>query len=469
MHTAPLQIEGARVSVIGARRSGIAAALLMREQGASVFVSERGALVPGDRELLAEKGIDAEQGGHTGRVYDADFCIVSPGVPLTAPVMQFLRARDIAVYSEIEAASWFCPARIIAVTGTDGKTTTATLIAAICADHALAAGYRVFSVGNIGVPFSSMVGSMASGDIAVVEVSSYQLEGCTWFRPDIALMTNITPDHLDRYDGSMRLYAEAKYRIFSRQRQDDTLIVNADDPILRQRFEERLGVVPQLAAFGLDAGRTRAFAASGAVTEGGWITLFKSGSLDERVIAHEDLLKRGFMGRHNLSNALAAALAADAAGVPLSSIKRALKAFGGVEHRQEYVCEIDGVICINDSKATNLNAMRQALEAVSGPVVLIAGGRDKDGDYRELRDLVASKVEMLVALGEAADRFTGAYGESVPAVTAGSLREAVRLGLQHARRGSTLLFSPGCSSFDMFDNFEHRGAMFKSILRESTL
>lgn len=214
MHTAPLQIEGARVSVIGARRSGIAAALLMREQGASVFVSERGALVPGDRELLAEKGIDTEQGGHTGRVYDADFCIVSPGVPLTAPVMQSLRARDIAVYSEIEAASWFCPARIIAVTGTDGKTTTATLIAAICADHALAAGYRVFSVGNIGVPFSSMVGSMASGDIAVVEVSSYQLEGCTWFRPDIALMTNITPDHLDRYDGSMRLYAEAKYRIF---------------------------------------------------------------------------------------------------------------------------------------------------------------------------------------------------------------------------------------------------------------
>ncbi len=469
MSTIPLKVEGAAVTVIGARRSGIAAALLMRQKGASVFVSERDAMLPGDRELLLAHEIDVEDGGHSARAYDADFCIVSPGVPLNAPVMQSLRDRGIAVYSEIEVASWFCPARIIAVTGTDGKTTTATLIASICADYAASAGFHVFSVGNIGVPFSSMVEKMASGDIAIVEVSSYQLEGCQWFRPDIALITNITPDHLDRYDGSMALYAEAKYRIFARQRSCDTLIVNADDPLLRERFSESRGIVPQLEAFGLDSSSTRAFCRSGAVTQGGWIKLFRAGSADKRVIAEEDLFKRGFMGRHNLSNALAATAAAHAAGIPVASIARSLKAFSGVEHRQEYVCEIDGVACINDSKATNLNAMRQALVAMNGPVVLIAGGRDKNGDYDELRDLVASKVSMLIAIGEAAGRFIGAYGREVPSATAGSLQEAVVLGLEHARPGETLLFSPGCSSFDMFDNFEHRGTMFKTILRERIL
>lgn len=463
----PSNADGMRVTVIGARSSGIAAALLMQERGAEVFVSDAGPVGAPERLELEEHGIGWEQDGHSSRVFDAGLCIVSPGVPPDVPVMKDMRRRGIDIVSEIEAASWFCEARMIAVTGTDGKTTTVSLITAICLEYAAESGFRVEVAGNIGVPFSSVVGGLERRDIVVVEISSYQLEACRTFHPDVAVITNITPDHLDRYGGSMEAYARAKYRIFAGQQCDDTLVVNADDPMLLERFRSfSLSGGPRLAAFGCDGMNARELGSSGAVLENGRIILFSDAEPDVMVISERELLKRGFAGRHNVSNALAASAAAAAAGIPAGPVRRALAAFRGVEHRQEYVCERNGVTCINDSKATNLQALQKALEAVTGRVVLIAGGRDKGGDYSMLRELVEEKVAGMVVIGEARGLFREAYGDLVPVMEAVSLHEAVSKGVDAALPGMTLLFSPGCSSFDMFDNFEERGSMFKRILRE---
>ncbi|HED31372.1 MAG TPA: UDP-N-acetylmuramoyl-L-alanine--D-glutamate ligase [Prosthecochloris aestuarii] len=455
-----------RTSVIGARRSGVAAALLLREQGAEVFVSEYGDMKACDRAVLDAHGVEWEDGGHSPRVFDASLCVVSPGVPPDSPVMEGIRSRGIEVVSEIEVASWFCRATVIAVTGTDGKTTTASLVSAICREYAREKSFQVFTAGNIGVPFSSVVAQMSSADIAVVEISSYQLETCSTFSPRVSVITNIAPDHLDRYGGSMDAYARAKYRIFASQGEDDVLVVNYDDPLLREKFGSYAGPGPRLAVFGTDCEGVRNFASSGAVISDGRLLLFDAGAEETEVIREEELLKQGFTGRHNVSNALAATMACRAVGVPVECIRRALAGFRGVEHRQEYVCIRNGVICINDSKATNLNALQKALEALDGPLVLIAGGRDKGSDYRVLRELIASKVSFLAAFGEARARFRDAYGDIVHVEEADSLGSAVSLALCAARPGQVLLFSPGCSSFDMFEDFEHRGRVFKQIITE---
>ena len=248
-----MELSGKRVSVIGAGKSGIAAAVLLTRKGARVLLSELGTIGAKERSALREMMIDFEHEGHSERLYDADFCVISPGITPNTEVVKTMKARGIMVYSEIELASLFCRARIVGITGTDGKTTTSTLVFSICEADGLQHGYRAFSVGNSGVPFSSMVLEMNEGDVAVVELSSYQLERCPTLRPEVAIITNITPDHLDRYDGDINRYAAVKFRISANQRAGDLLIYNADDPLLRAHFAGQQAALPfRLLSFGMD-------------------------------------------------------------------------------------------------------------------------------------------------------------------------------------------------------------------------
>lgn len=459
-----MDVSGKRVSVIGGGKSGIAAARLLTHKGAQVVLSELGSIGVKERSALKEMMIDFEHEGHSERVYDADFCIISPGIPPHAEVVKTMKARGIKIYSEIELASLFCRARIVGITGTDGKTTTSTLVYSICETDGLLHGYRAYSVGNSGVPFSSMVLDMNEGDVAVVELSSYQLERCPTFRPDVAIITNITPDHLDRYDGDINRYAAVKFRISANQRADDILIYNADDPLLRAHFAGKQGALPcTLLSFGMDETTGDGIDPPFVVLDGETIVVHTPEG-EERIIATADFLKKSFRGRHNISNVLASVAASRALGIGNDSIRAALREFRGVEHRQELVMTINGADWVNDSKATNINAMRQALEAVPGTAVLIAGGRDKGNDYGSIAELVSKKVSLLVAIGESQAKIVSAFKGVVVVNTAASLADAVLLASESATPGQTVLFSPGCASFDMFENFEDRGRQFKQCV-----
>jgi UDP-N-acetylmuramoylalanine--D-glutamate ligase len=458
-------LRGRKVSVIGAAKSGIAAAGLLRKIGAVPFISEQGEIGSDESAMLATLGIAFEPGGHTERVFDADFCIISPGVPQHAPVIMEMRARGIAVYSEIELASWFCQARIIGVTGTDGKTTTTTLIHTILEADGLRKGYHAFCVGNIGVPFSSEVLNMGPDDTVVIELSSYQLEGCESFRPQIAIITNITPDHLARYGGDMQRYAEAKFRIYARQGGQDSLIYNDDDPLLHRHFSVDRGFPFTPLPFSTHQGQPGLRNRNGVYLDGEMIVSLEE-DLVRPVIETGEFMKRSFRGEHNLSNALAAVAACRAAGVDVEVIRKSLVGFQGVEHRQEFAGNVCGLDWINDSKATNVNAMKQALQANPGEIVLIAGGRDKGNDYRLVSDLVREKVVCIIAVGESKEKLRDAFDGITTVKMADSMQQAVTLARSSATSGQTVLFSPACASFDMFANFEERGKTFKKLVRE---
>jgi UDP-N-acetylmuramoylalanine--D-glutamate ligase len=457
----PEELHGRKVSVIGAGKSGLAAAELLLKAGAYPFLSEFGTISPQGRSTLETLGIPFEDEGHSERVFDADMCIVSPGIPPTSRVIVAMESRAVPVFSEIELASWFCRARIIGITGTDGKTTTATLIQSICEADGRRRGYRAFAVGNIGVPFSSKVLDMDPGDIAVIELSSYQLERCLSFRPDIAVLTNITPDHMDRYGGDIHAYARAKFRIHAVQGAVDTLIYNHDDPLLRAHFDVPepwpFRVVPFGLQHALDTGRF--------VTVKDGSIVFPSEGAEERVVGVEEFMKPSFRGDHNLYNALAAVAATMVAGVSPEVARETLRQFNGVEHRQEYAGSACGLEWINDSKATNVNALRQALQATPEGMVLIAGGRDKGNDYSVLFGLVTEKVDAIIAIGESKVKIEQAFDGVTRVYTAGTLQEAVGLASRIGVPGGSVLFSPGCSSFDMFRNFEDRGVQFKQLVR----
>lgn len=455
-------ISTARVAVIGAARSGLAAAGLLARQGARVLLSELGHVPEEAAAELRRLGVEIEEGGHSERTTQVDFAVLSPGIPPSAPVVAALESKGVPILSEIELASRCCRARIVGITGTDGKTTTATLLQSILEADGRRGGYRAYSVGNIGTPFSSLADAMAEEDVAVVELSSYQLERCYSFRPRVALITNLAPDHLDRYGGSMERYAEAKYRIAMNQGEGDTLVYNHDDPLLRGRFA---GASAPYRIVPFSAGRRQPIAQGtfGLFLEEG--TIVVAGREGACPLAKtEAFLKEGFRGAHNVANALAAAAVGRALGVPDEVVRAALASFRGVEHRQEFVRRLEGADWINDSKATNLNALRQALEAASSPIVLIAGGRDKGSDYRTLTELLARKVRAVVTIGEARGRIAEAFGALLPVEEARSLEEAVALARQLSPGCGTVLFSPGCASFDMFRDFEDRGRQFKQCV-----
>ncbi len=460
-----MDLTGTRVSVIGAGKSGIAAAELLTRKGAKVLVSELGRIGEEDMLRLQEMQISFEQEGHSQRVYDADFCVLSPGIPPHANVVTAMQDKNIPIYSEIEIASRFCKARIVGITGTDGKTTTSTLVHALCEADGHRHGYRAYSVGNIGIPFSSMVLDMHVGDIAVVELSSYQLERSPTFRPEVAVITNITPDHLDRYAGELCGYAAAKYRIYANQGADDTLIYNEDDALLREHFTCRDRFPFRLMPFGMEPLPGGVPDHRAVFLEGDTLVVHTAGG-NVPVLVTSDFLKNSFRGRHNISNVLAAVAVATALGIENDVVRLVLREFRGVEHRQEFVVTINGVDWVNDSKATNINALRQALEAVPDMAVLIAGGRDKGNDYASITGLTRKKVSLLIALGESQGKIVDAFKGVVAVKAAASLEDAVLCARNAARPGQTVLFSPGCASFDMFKNFEDRGMQFKQCVRQ---
>lgn len=447
-------LKNKRFSILGAARSGLAVAALLKEHGASVFVSEK---APADKMQqaateLERMGVPFEFGSNTGRVLEADAVVLSPGVPSSLPLVREALAKGVSVVSELEVGSWFCQAPIVAVTGTNGKTTTTTLIGEIFAD----AGRQAIIAGNIGTAFSLEAGKAGPDSVAILEVSSFQLDHIAAFRPRVSIILNITPDHLDRYEHSFEKYIASKCRIFENQREGDVLIYNWDDDVTRRE-------VDRLA----DPGVTRLpFSIVRTLESGAWV---EAGDLVTMVYGTKarivPVMQIGIKGGHNRYNSMAASLAAQAMGIPASTIGSTLMSFQGVEHRLEFVRELDGVKYVNDSKATNVDSVWYAVQSFDSPIVIMLGGRDKGNDYSRLRDLMRKHVRAIVAIGESADKVVQAFGSEFPVRRAVTMEEAVQTGAELARPGDVVLLSPACASFDWFENYEHRGRVFKEIVR----
>lgn len=445
------QLRSASVSVIGAARSGVAVGRLLRSQGANVFLSDRDteAKLKSHIPYLQESGIAYELGGHTERVFQCSLMVISPGVPSSAPVVLEAQQRGIKVVSEVEVAGWLCRASIIAITGSNGKTTTTTLIGRVLGDakkkHALA--------GNIGTAFSSIVLELAEGDVAVLEISSFQLDHCETFRPAISVLLNITQNHMDRYENSMERYAASKARIFMNQTPRDVLIYNADD-----LWTSR--VIAQAKCRAIPFSREKRLAV-GAFIEDEMLVTMLGGKRTAVIPLSEISIK----GPHNLYNAMAAALVGQLMDVGTASIRATLRNFKGVEHRQEFVREVKGVRYYNDSKATSVEATWYALQAFDQPIVLMLGGRDKGNDYSRIADLVTKNVRGIVALGESAEKVEKAFKTLKPVKRATTMDEAVLFAQQFAQPGDVVLLSPACASFDWFENYEQRGLVFKELVK----
>jgi UDP-N-acetylmuramoylalanine--D-glutamate ligase len=450
------ELSNVPVVVVGAAKSGLAAARLLRTQGADVFLTDSGTMPDTAKARLAADGIAFEDGGHTDRAYAADFLVISPGVPTEAPIVQSYLNAGKKVYSEIELASWFERGRTVAVTGSNGKTTTASwldhLWSTAKAPHLLA--------GNIGIAYSDVVLDSADHTTSLLEISSFQLDHIDTFRPTVGILLNITPDHLNRYQYKFENYAASKMRMCENQREGDVFIYWHEDPV----------VAPLIAALKGKPGAPRfmAFSDESRPDEGIFVRdgqiFFHLNHQEEFLMLVEDL---GLRGRHNLHNGLATALAARVSEIKNEFIRESLMRFEGVEHRLETVRTLDGVSYINDSKATNVNAVWYALDSVKNPLVLILGGRDKGNDYSELIPQIHAKVHTIVAIGEGKAAIETQLREHVPNfLVADSMEQAVRMSKKAAKRGESVLLSPACASFDMFENYEHRGREFKKYVNQ---
>ncbi len=448
------QLRYNKVSIIGAARSGVAAAKLLKSQGAQVFVSDKESEEKLKSQIpnLKSLQIPFETGGHTDRVYDCSLMVISPGVPSDTPVVVEAQRRGIKVVSELEVASWFCKAPILAVTGSNGKTTTTTLLGTIF-EHAKK---KCVVAGNIGTAFSNFVLDLDQTAVAILEVSSFQLDHIESFHPKVAVILNITPDHLDRYGKSFEKYIASKRRVLRNQTLNDFLVYNFDDPVtsleVRKHAASRVQLLPFSVKTKLD---------EGAYVESGRLTIAEHGEAEE-VIATREISMRGV---HNLYNSMAASLAAKAMGVPLEAIRESLKRFEGVEHRLEFVREVNGVKYINDSKATNVDSVWYALQSFEELLIVLVGGRDKGNDYSKLFDLVRERVRAIIAIGESADKVVKAFQGVTKVEKAQSMEEAVQKAKVLAAHGDVVLLSPACASFDWFENFEHRGRVFKEIVQ----
>ncbi|GAB4376875.1 MAG: UDP-N-acetylmuramoyl-L-alanine--D-glutamate ligase [Calditrichia bacterium] len=442
------QLPGARVAVLGAARSGISVALLLAQSGSAVLLSEvkdRSALSLPMEEIFRHS-IQLETGGHSDALLDSDLICISPGLPLDLPILQKAREKGIPVVGELEVASWFCPAPIIAVTGSNGKTTTTALTGSILKQFTP----TTIVAGNIGMPFSRYVQNLTSDGLAVLEVSSFQLETIYSFHPHIAVIMNLTANHLDRY-ADFEDYARAKLNILKNMENEDILIYNGDDPYLRKTIS---AVAPRAMVFSQNAHESE-----GAYREENSLIINYQNKRIAIAVA-----KTHLRGAHNYYNMMAAALIAVIRGVPEDIIQRQIEQFPGVEHRLEVVRKLNGVIFVNDSKATTIDSLAWALRSFKEPIILIAGGKYKGGDFSELNPLLKNKVRLAVLIGQAAERMAQSWQGVIPVQHAGSLGEAVNLAYAEAQSGDVVLLSPACSSFDMFSDYEDRGRKFKELV-----
>ena len=439
--------------ILGGGISGYGSAVLAKKQGFDVFLSDAGKIAERYKTVLDQWNVPYEEGGHTmERILAADEVVKSPGIPETAPAVQALREKGIPVISEIEFAGRYKGrAKTICITGSNGKTTTTSLIYKIMCD----AGLRVSLGGNIGESFAY---SVATGeyDWYVLEISSFQLDGMYDFRADVAVLMNITPDHLDRYDHCFQNYVDSKMRIIRNQHSRNWFVCSADDETVWHEIEKR----PELRS------KLLPFAAKNAVAGGSgdaWLTPEgKFTATAGRRSVTIDVNDMKIKGLHNAYNAMAAALATLAAGVDAKIIKRSICEFSPVEHRLEPAGEYGGVLFVNDSKATNVDSVWYALESMTRPTVWIAGGTDKDNDYEPLKKFAREMVKALICMGLDNDKLVREFTGVVPAViSASSLDEAMNAAVAAAESGDVVLLSPACASFDLFKNYENRGQLFK--------
>jgi UDP-N-acetylmuramoylalanine--D-glutamate ligase len=438
------------VVVLGLGRSGMAAAELLWRDGARVVVRDEGETVELEQRAfqLRKLGVRVELGNHFDLSAHFDLAVLSPGIAPERPLVTELVKQRTPMLSELELAYRFCLCPIVAITGTNGKTTTTELITSMLEY----AGKRTYSAGNIGNAFSEAVEQSAGLDALVLETSSFQLERTEQFRPDIAIWLNLTPDHIDRH-GSIEAYAKAKGRIFANQTKDDFAILS----IHALNWAKQTGIPIKarqitISAYGQPADL--------------WVDWTDGQTIWSRLPECRGiLLKLGetnLRGLHNAENILATLAAGLAMNLPVAAMREAICAYAPQAHRCEMVAAKDGVTFINDSKATNVDAVEKALRSLPGPVVLIAGGRDKGLNFSAIKEVVREKVKVAVVIGEAQDKICMAWGNAVPCVRSSSMKDAVRAAVSHARSGDTVLLSPACASFDMFENYEHRGNEFKA-------
>lgn len=440
-----------RIVILGAGESGTGAAILARKQGFDVFVSDLSSIKEKYKAILNEQGIAWEEKKHTEElVLNASEVIKSPGIPDKAPLIQKLCAQNTPIISEIEFAGRYTNARMICITGSNGKTTTTTLIYHILKN----AGLNVGLAGNVGHSLAYQVAN-SNFEYYVLELSSFQLDGMFSFKADIAILLNITPDHLDRYNYEFQNYVDSKFRITNNQTENDHFIYWENDPVIRREIEKRT-IQASVYPFAIDKNeKTRAF------VENENLIIQTLNSLLS--MPTKDLALKGM---HNTFNSMAAGLAASILEVKKENIRQSLQDFAGVEHRLEYVATVRDVRYVNDSKATNVNSCWYALQSMQTPVVLILGGTDKGNDYSEIEELVAEKVKALIFMG-VDNAALHAYfdGKKKDISDVRSMQDAVQKAYEMAETGDTVLLSPCCASFDLFDNYEDRGRQFKSCVR----
>jgi UDP-N-acetylmuramoylalanine--D-glutamate ligase len=449
-----MDLKNKRVLVVGLGKSGLSAAMFLRAQGARVTVSDTRSAVALEKEIpaLLEAGIMVESGGHGLLTFRRqDLIVVSPGVPMDTPEVKQVVAFGLPVIGELELASRYLQGRVVAITGSNGKTTTTTLVGKIFAD----AGVPTLVGGNIGLPVIDLVANSTQETVSVLEVSSFQLETVEEFHPWIAVMLNITPDHLDRH-GSFESYVAAKERIFGRQDTKDFLVLNGDDRVTQMCAAQAKSEVFWFS--GTKTVRRGAFVRDGVIV---WVE--KEGGVTEPVMPVAEIPLKG---AHNVENVLAAVCTARLGKILAESVRASVAGFRAVEHRLELVRKFNEVEYYNDSKATNVDAAMKALASFPGGIHLILGGKDKDSDYSTMADMLKKRVKVVYTVGSAAEKIERQLHGVVKMVSAQTIETAVAKAAKAAAPGDVVLLSPACSSFDQFENYEHRGRVFRQSVME---
>ncbi|MFH1197757.1 MAG: UDP-N-acetylmuramoyl-L-alanine--D-glutamate ligase [bacterium] len=445
-----MKIHGKKISIIGAEKSGLSAAKLVKKFGGIPFVTDFNAREKLSKqiELLEDEKIAYEYGTHSAKVFHCDFIITSPGVPTNSRVLAKAFTKNIKVISELEFASLFCKGKIISITGTNGKTTTTSL----CAHTLNHCGVKTYAAGNIGLPLSEIVSDVKENECVALETSSFQLDYMDKFKPFISMILNLTPDHLDRYEDDFEKYVKSKVAVTKNQDANDYFISNEDD------FNTSINVHNEkVNRFGFSLNKELP---NGSYMKDGGLFFTRDGVKTEICKVSDMSLK----GEHNIANTLAVLSAAKILNLPDEKIKESFGNFPGVEHRLEFVREVNGIKFINDSKATNVDSVWYALKSFDEPIILILGGKDKGNNYDQIRDLVKKHVKKIYAIGVSASKVYNYFKDYVPVVKKSTLDDCVVSGRTDAAPNEIVLLSPACASFDMFDNYEHRGRVFKNAV-----